>query len=643
MAALLAAAALGPSCGLLDGPEPVDAGEAVSAVAHLEGMRGAVTLERAGKSQPAKLGVYLYLKDGLATAAEATAQVRFSQGQVVEIGPDARFVISQDRTGIVLEVERGLILTRVPAGAAPAAGGASLTIQTPFGLTRVAGEQGEVQIDVGKDGATVNVLVGAVQLISRNGETVNASAGDKATLTTGKVVIEGRTPAEVTLEVMKVTVFAGGGKAELRKQGSKKWKAVGRGGEALAQGDGVRVRSGRSSMQLEGSDSRVGLDQDSEVVYEKSGRDGAVEETAFDFKKGELSFYLAPNRRSRVALSGLQLESDLGGQFTVRKTRDGFEVNALAGDARLTRNGKDAAVRAGQTARLPDRGAVQVTGGDRAELSIPSKSGLRVHHPGLDEVAIGWAGGPGDYWVEVAGDAKFEQRLLAGVVHANYVNVPIPRRGPLYWRVFTKDRGSEVEKGHAVFSPEPLQRDLARLRNEVQDGADKTTIYFQDKPPAVTFTYRAEEGAAEYRVQVYKSNQLDQTLVDRKSGQVQLPLEAGVLTEGSYVWSVTPLDATGGELRGGKMNKLEISYDNSVPNLVISSPRNGESAKGPVRATGVAPVGARLYVNGKSAELDEKNRFDMEVSPVGRPPVVIFRVSRPPASDTITVRALRRR
>jgi hypothetical protein len=642
---VVALAALGPSCGLLDGEGPeaaVDAGEAASAVAHLEAMRGQVMLERAGKSQPARLG-YLYLKDAVATAVESTAQVRFGQGQVVEIGPDARFLIGEDRTGIVLEVQRGLILTRVPAGAAPGAGGTSLTILTPFGITRVGAELGEVEVEVSQDGARVNVLVGAVQLVSRNGETVTAGAGDRATLTTGQVVIEGRTPNEVTLEAMKVTVFAGGGKAEVKKQGSRKWKAVGRGGEPLEQGDGVRVRTGRASLQLEGSETRLGLGQSSEVVFEQGGRDGQVEVSALDLKKGAMSIALAPGRRSRVTLSGLRLESDLGGQFSVVKTRDGFEVSALAGDARLSRNGQDAAVRAGQTARLPDRGEVQVTGGDRADLSIPSRSGLRVHHPGLAEAAIAWGGEPGDYWVEVASDSKFEQRLLAGLVHSAYVNVPIPRRGALYWRVLAADRSSEVDKGSAVFSPEPPQRDLARLRNEVQDGADKTTIYFQDKPPAVTFTYRLEEGAARYRVQVYRASQLDSPMVDRTSSSSQLPLEAGVLTEGSYLWSVTPLDDKGGELRGGKMNKLEISYDNSVPDLVITSPRNGEAARGAVRATGVAPVGARLYVNGKAADLDEKNRFDMEVTPVGRPPVVIFRVSRPPASDTITVRALRRR
>jgi hypothetical protein len=200
-----------------------------------------------------------------------------------------------------------------------------------------------------------------------------------------------------------------------------------------------------------------------------------------------------------------------------------------------------------------------------------------------------------------------------------------------------------VDKGWANFAPEPPLRDLARLRNEVQDGADKSAIYYQDKPPAVTFTYAPEEGATEYRVQVYKADSLDKPVVDRKTGETKLPLEAGALAEGNYVWSVTPLDAKGAELRGGKFNKMEIVYDNSVPNLVITSPRNGEGARSAMRAAGVAPVGARLYVNGKPADLDDKNRFDMEVSPVGRPPVVIFRVSRPPASDTITVRTLRRR
>ncbi|HVE81659.1 MAG TPA: hypothetical protein VND93_02380, partial [Myxococcales bacterium] len=538
--------------------------------------------------------------------------------------------------------DRGLVLTRV-TGSGQGGPATSLTILTPFGITRLGAADGEVQVDVGKDGAQVSVLVGAVELVSRNGESASAKAGEKVTLTAGKVEIEGRT-AEVTLEPILVTVYAAGGKAEVKKSGQKKWKAVGRGGEAVADGDGVRVKSGRSTLNLKGSETRIGLEDDAEVVVQKVGRQGGVEDSALDFRKGALALSLAPQHRSRVSLSGLQLESEQGGQFGVVKTKDGFDVQAVAGDVKVSRNGKEAVVLAGQSAKVSDKGGTQVQGADKAEISIPTRNGLKVHHPGVQWAALSWSGdATADYWVEVAFDAKFEQKLLSGMVHTNYINVPIPRRGTLFWRVQSKDRSSEVDKGWAAFAPEPAQKDLARLRNEVQDGADRSAIYYQDKPPAVTFTYAPEDGATDYRVQVYKADALDKPVVDRKSQDTKLPLEAGVLSEGAYVWSVTPLDAKGAELRGGKFNKMEIVYDNSVPNLVINSPRNGEGARNAMRASGVAPVGARLYVNGKPADLDDKNRFDMEVSPVGRPPVVIFRVSRPPASDTITVRTLRRR
>src|SRR3954468_13381367 len=104
----------------------------------------------------ANLGSYLYLKDALITSAEASANVRFNQGQVVEIGPDARVVINQDKTGIVLTVDRGLVPTRVAAGAGPARG--SLPILAPCGIPRLGSDEGAVEVDVGKDGVKVNVL-----------------------------------------------------------------------------------------------------------------------------------------------------------------------------------------------------------------------------------------------------------------------------------------------------------------------------------------------------------------------------------------------------------------------------------------------------------------------------------------------------
>jgi hypothetical protein len=200
-----------------------------------------------------------------------------------------------------------------------------------------------------------------------------------------------------------------------------------------------------------------------------------------------------------------------------------------------------------------------------------------------------------------------------------------------------------VDSGSAVFSPEPEARELSRVRNEVADGAEKTTIFYQDKPPAVTFTYRAEAGAAKYRVTVYSASALDKPVAERLSAEDRVPLEAGVLAEGSYVWSVTPLSEKGVELRGGKMNKLELAYDNAVPALVILGPPNGSLVTGAkVDVSGIAPVGAKVWVNGRPVALDAKARFDTTAVPFGRPPTVVFRAVLATGLEVLTIRTLRR-
>src|SRR5205085_3296863 len=103
--------------------------------------------------------------------------------------------------------------------------------------------------------------------------------------------------------------------AEVKKSGQKKWKAVGRGGEAVAEGDSVRVRSGRSTMSFKGSDTRYALEDDADVTLQKAGQAGNVEHSNLDFRKGAVTLSLAPGKKHKVALSGLTVEADQGGQF----------------------------------------------------------------------------------------------------------------------------------------------------------------------------------------------------------------------------------------------------------------------------------------------------------------------------------------
>jgi hypothetical protein len=64
------------------------------------------------------------------------------------------------------------------------------------------------------------------------------------------------------------------------------------------------------------------------------------------------------------------------------------------------------------------------------------------------------------------------------------------------------------------------------------------------------------------------------------------------------------------------MNKLHMVFDNAVAALLIKTPRNGDAGGRSVRASGLAPVGSRLSINGKPVAFNEQARFDTQVTPL---------------------------
>jgi hypothetical protein len=83
------------------------------------------------------------------------------------------------------------------------------------------------------------------------------------------------------------------------------------------------------------------------------------------------------------------------------------------------------------------------------------------------------------------------------------------------------------------------------------------------------------------------------------------------------------------------MNKMEIVFDNSLTRLVLSSPRDGESA---AMATGVAPLGSKLTMNGKTVPLDAAGRFSV---PTGNASVLVFRLVTSGGGEAYWVRRTR--
>ncbi|WP_338279644.1 hypothetical protein [Corallococcus caeni] len=633
-------------CEREEAPKPppvveVDAG-AVVPIGRLEGLSGDVRLERGGKVGPAVEGPLL-AGDAVETGESGSATVRFPGDRTVEVGSEGRFAVGSDATGIVMKVERGIVLSRVPAGGKPDSAGPKVTLNilTPFGLTRVGPDPSEVKVAVAEDSARVEVKLGAIELVSKDGKTLRAAQGDAVDLTRERAEVTPSAPRIVELAPIAVTVRATSGNAEVKSKDTGRWRKVRRDGEVLAFGDGVRAKGGEAVLSLKDSGSVLTLAPGAEAVLESAGQQGTIDEARVNLLQGLLAVQLAMGRQSRVVLPQMTVESGSGARLEIRRTQTGMQVAAHTGDVTLRRGEARQELRAGERATVATDGTAKVEPLEAAVVAVGPGEGTEIFHRGLSEVALTWEG-EGDAVVEAAQDAAFKRPVLWGRVHRASVNVSALARGTLYWRA-RKEDGTQVAAGSVHFAPESPTSSLARVRNVVPEGPEKTTIFYQDKPPAVTFTYGEEPQAHTYRVAVYKAGSLATPVVQRTVSEPRAALEAGALGEGSYLWSVTPLSQAGAALKGGRMNKLELVYDNSVVGLVVDSPRQGASAAEKVRASGVAPVDARLSINGRAVPLDAKHRFDTWVPPMGMPPLLVFKMTRPGAPDVLTVRTLKTR
>lgn len=624
-------------------PAVVDSGPPAApqkkSLGQLEAPQGAVTLEREGKTRPATAEA-LFPGDVLETGEDSSAQLRFSGDRVVELGAEGRYELGLDGSGVMLNVARGLVLTRVKPTAGKAGtpgkdeGEVLLTISTPFGLTRIG--SAELSMKVDDTSADVDVKLGEIELVSRSGEVTKLGAGKKGLLGAARELPE-----------IALTVVASTGKGEFKAKDAKAFVPINaKKLPALKAGDVVRVKEGRISLAPEGSDTRLALLKGAEVSIVETRKGPGKEVTSLDVKKGELEVFAPKGQSTRVSVvGGLTLVSDLGGQYSLRRTGTGFDVEALAGDVSIEREGEPAlVVPGGQSASVPLKGAPAVRQASREGVVLPSRPGLRVFHQNLKQVSVTWDddGEAAASWrVELSQDPAFTSVVRDGVVHHNFFTMPAPAKGAWYWRVFKGEL--EHTRGSASFAAEPRSVDLSRLKNVVPEGAETTTIFFQDKdkPPVVTFTWARAESAAKYAVKVYREGQLSSPVAERVVTETQVSLPENTLLEGKYLWSVTPLDAKGAEQKGGRMNKLHMVFDNAVSALSIKTPRNGDAGGRSVNAVGIAPVGSKLFINGKSVTLDAQARFDTSVTPVagGR---VVFRLLHNGA-ESYTVRTVRAR
>jgi hypothetical protein len=607
--------------------------------------------QRATAAEEAKPGA-LGVGDVLTTGDQGGAVLRLPDGREIEIGPRARVRLEAAEGasgGLTVEVERGAIVSRTPAETAGSGSSLSLSILTPFGITRVPAGPGQASISVGDDGVDIRVAVGELSFVDREGKVVSAKADERIEVTLGGIRVLQAPPEPssqgpgvvAAIDPLDIVLSSDSGTLLVRRPEEQRF--VSRRAAPATAGTAYKVAAqGRARIVGESFTAHLGSRVEGRVGPATRAADGHRYAIALD--QGEATITLGGAVSQTLELGGrgqtLTLRATEPTTLSVVSGPKGPTIAVLAGAVEMA---------AGKTRRRLDPSVLaevsgkQVSIGPRpvADVILPTTRGLRVHADRLRDVTLSWPAELSGATVEVATDPEFLNIVLSGRVTGTQVTVPVADRRDLYWRVReAPSTPTKVLVGHAKIVPDSRRSvlDLEHPHNLVAETG-QATVYFQSVLPAITFSFAARPGASSYRVRVYRAGELGQPLVQREVNDTQCPLAAGALKEGSFLWHVVALDQSGRELGGGRMNKLDLVYDNSLTTLAIGSPKPGQRVTGSaIDVSGVAPLGSRLFVNGRPAPLDEKGRFAMRV---GRTQAVVFRLVGRDGAESYWVRKLR--
>ena len=602
-----------------EGEQPQVAPLPPKSVARLVSKAGTVTLTREGKASPAEVGALLE-NDELATGAASKALVRAPGGREIELGEETRFKVGKSLGEI--EVGEGSI-----SFLAPDDGDGGVTqVTTKFGRTAVApGTRATLQL--GEQGLSVEVAVGEIIQVADDGGTRNVAAGQKLELGVGaiEVIDPGLAP-----QVVSAGLDAEG-RVLVKKKGEAKFAPAKKGRQDVGEGAAVQVGpGGRARLSVPGAVVKLAAGTSGTVDAVTSGEDG--NELTLT-PTGAVSVVLDGKTKAAVKLGGKQpLKVKGNGESAVNISRGRLEV--LIGEVELEANGKKQVMKAGEVASVGGGGTVEVVPRPRPALLLPMGKKVRVYsRKALGDVALALPDEKSR--IEVANDAAFTDVVLSGPA-SDFVAVQAPPSGELFWRA-VDEKGEATGSGRVRFSPDTGgAKDDSSRGDTVAETGLKASVYFQGAVPTLTFTFPEVAGAKGYRLRVYRSNDLSKPLVDKKVSEAKATVDPGSLSEGSYRWSASALDEAGNDQVGGRMNQMDIIFDNSLTTLHISSPRDGEKADG-AKATGTAPLGAKLFINGKPVTPDGSGRFSQ---PLGKSDAVVFRLVMGDGSESYWFRRL---
>ncbi len=592
----------------------------VPELAKLIQLQGQVTVQQEAASRPGLVDEPLYPGETVVTGPGSTARVRYVNGAEVEVAENSRFRVNGAPGALTLELEEGRIVST-----SPQATGSGLTITGRFGRAELV-TAAEMVFDLREKDPRLKLQYGDIRVIDPQGQPVPVVAGEELALSLSKPK---QAPPPVVAEEIVFTLKPQGGKARVRGAQDPSFADVAPDQtRELGRGTAFEIPAS-SSARLSSKSLQVSLSGDTAGTIKEASRQGDQSSYTLQLSRGKARLQFASGKQSlKLADARGELELKVSEQSTVSVSNPeaGATVTVLAGQAELVADGKTTVLKAGEGVRRSSESPQAAQASAPVLMLPPDAKATRVFTDGLAEAGIQVPPSSGaPLRVEVADEPSFREPVLAGRTGANWVRVEPPTRGELHWRFLGED-GNVRSQGSARFQPDRGRSSLAGQspKAEVLETGLKATVYFQSAVPSLHFSFDPRAGARSYQLRIYRAADVNKPLLQRVMNQNQYNLEPGVLSEGSYLWYVAALGPGGDELAGGRMNKLDLVYDNERRGLALSRPRPGERlGRGGVPVEGVVPLGSRLFLNGQAVTLDAKGRFSQRLPPTD---VLVFRL-----------------
>jgi hypothetical protein len=497
-----------------------------------------------------------------------------------------------------------------------------LTVGTPFGAMA---EVGAVEVDVEIGGEDLKVLVGEVLVHLEDGQAKTVGAGESVTLegmvlklgSGGKQAPEPEGPAVIT-EPIVITLNANTKQVQIKRAGKDNWEAPKK-QDQLSDGDALRTRGATDTEIKFGDSGSMRMSSGTELTMVKAGVAQQGQTASYALDNGTAKINLRRDGPTKAAphevmVAGKPVKITPGAtaadiEITTNKKGRG-KINVRLGKAILP---DGSVIEAGNKATLKDgkiAGGVQPLTVSKLALR-PNGSTIISYMGDVPPVQFELHGvkKEGPAALEVALDRDFKEMVFGEQLTGETFVYEGFKPTRYYWRVETTEgwaRGTfKIKRYTAKDCPN------CKRTNIIDDNGEKTKVVFQQALPAITLRWKPADGAVKYQAKVFEDGDFDAPKVDLTTDQTSVTLRSGRLNEGKYFWHVVALDGTGEEVStSGKMNSLEIVYDNAILDLNIAAPRHGTRVTGGKLVTsGVSQLGSRLWINGKAVELEDQGRF----------------------------------